>query len=170
MTDYYTILGLDRTASADEIKSKYRKLAMKYHPDRNPDNKAAEEKFKEITEAYEVLSDEKKRREYDTFGNTNSTHYTNTQSNKQYSPFGEETSENDPFSQWANGRHFYYYTTNRQTQSPQNQSNVISSVIVNVVTAILGFALLPFPLIRFIGFLLFFKGVFGALRSLRRLV
>jgi molecular chaperone DnaJ len=66
--DYYEILGVARTASADEIKKSYRKLALQYHPDRNPDNKEAEEKFKEATEAYEVLSDDAKRRRYDQFG------------------------------------------------------------------------------------------------------
>lgn len=66
--DYYEVLGVSKTASADEIKSAYRKLALKYHPDRNPDNKEAEDKFKEAAEAYEVLSDEQKRKTYDQFG------------------------------------------------------------------------------------------------------
>ena len=66
--DYYEILGTSRTATADEIKKVYRKLAMQYHPDRNANNPAATEKFKELSEAYEVLSDEKKRQQYDQFG------------------------------------------------------------------------------------------------------
>ncbi len=66
--DYYDILGVGKSADAQEIKKAYRKLAMKYHPDRNPDDKEAEEKFKEISEAYEVLSDESKRSTYDQFG------------------------------------------------------------------------------------------------------
>jgi len=66
--DYYDTLGVGKSASADEIKKAYRKLALKYHPDRNPDNKAAEEKFKEAAEAYEVLSDENKKARYDRFG------------------------------------------------------------------------------------------------------
>ena len=66
--DYYEVLGVDKSAGADEIKKAYRKLAMKYHPDRNPDDKAAEEKFKEVGEAYEVLSDADKRARYDQFG------------------------------------------------------------------------------------------------------
>ena len=66
--DYYEVLGLQKGASADDIKKAYRKLAMKYHPDRNPDNKEAEEKFKEAAEAYEVLSDDDKRARYDQFG------------------------------------------------------------------------------------------------------
>ena len=66
--DYYAILGISKTASADEIKKSYRKLAMKYHPDRNKGNKEAEAKFKDVSEAYAVLSDKEKRRQYDTFG------------------------------------------------------------------------------------------------------
>lgn len=66
--DYYEVLGVAKTASADEIKKAYRKLAMKYHPDRNPDDKSAEEKFKEANEAYEMLSDEDKRAAYDRHG------------------------------------------------------------------------------------------------------
>lgn len=66
--DYYEILGVSKTATADEIKKAYRKVAMKYHPDKNPGDKEAEEKFKEAAEAYEVLSDANKRQQYDRFG------------------------------------------------------------------------------------------------------
>lgn len=66
--DYYEVLGVPRTASEEEIKSAYRRLAIKYHPDKNPGNKEAEEKFKEATEAYEVLSNPEKRQTYDQFG------------------------------------------------------------------------------------------------------
>jgi molecular chaperone DnaJ len=68
--DYYEILGVNRTATEDEIKKAYRQLALKYHPDRNPGNKEAEEKFKEATEAYEVLKDADARARYDQFGHS----------------------------------------------------------------------------------------------------
>ena len=68
--DYYEILGVDRGADADAVKRAYRKLAVQYHPDKNPDDKSAEEKFKEATEAYEVLRDSEKRSAYDRFGHS----------------------------------------------------------------------------------------------------
>ena len=68
MRDYYEILNVSKAASADEIKKAYRKVAMKYHPDRNPDDKSAEEKFKEAAEAYSILSDPDKKARYDQFG------------------------------------------------------------------------------------------------------
>ena len=66
--DYYEVLGVEKTASEDEIKKAYRKIAIKYHPDRNPGDKEAEEKFKEAAEAYNVLHDPKTRQQYDQFG------------------------------------------------------------------------------------------------------
>lgn len=86
--DYYTLLGISKTATAEEIKKAYRKLAVKFHPDKNPGNKQSEEKFKEIGEAYEVLKDPVKRKKYDTLGSNW----------KQY----EQNAGNDAdFSQWA---------------------------------------------------------------------
>src|SRR6187431_925787 len=66
--DYYEVLGVNRDAAADDIKKAYRKLAVKHHPDKNPGDKSAEEKFKELSEAYEALSDPQKRAAYDQYG------------------------------------------------------------------------------------------------------
>ena len=66
--DYYEVLGVSKSADAKEIKKAYRKLALKYHPDKNPDNPSAEEKFKEAAEAYDVLSSADKKQRYDQFG------------------------------------------------------------------------------------------------------
>jgi len=68
--DYYKILGVEKRASAEEVKKRYRKLALQHHPDRNKGNKGAEDKFKQISEAYAVLGDPEKRKQYDTFGST----------------------------------------------------------------------------------------------------
>jgi molecular chaperone DnaJ len=68
--DFYSVLGVSRQATPDELKKAFRKLAMKFHPDKNPGNKQAEEKFKEVNEAYDVLSDPKKKQMYDQFGHT----------------------------------------------------------------------------------------------------
>ena len=66
--DYYEVLGVGKSASSDEIKKAYRKLAMKHHPDKNSGDKAAEEKFKEASDAYSILADPQKRKQYDQFG------------------------------------------------------------------------------------------------------
>ena len=66
--DFYQVLGVEKSATEDDIKKAYRKLAVKYHPDKNPGDKTAEEKFREATEAYEILKDPQKRSRYDQFG------------------------------------------------------------------------------------------------------
>ncbi len=91
--DYYKILGVQRGANADDIKKAFRKLARKYHPDVNPGDKKAEEKFKEINEAYEVLSDADKRKKYDTLGpNWQEQFGPNFSSTRRANPFGGRTS------------------------------------------------------------------------------
>lgn len=126
MSDYYEILGVPKTATADEIKKAYRTLAFKYHPDRNPDNKEAEEMFKRINSAYDVLGDETKRRNYDLSGysDNSSSAYQNNSQQRQYqytyqNPFG-----NGDFWEWFGGNN---YTQNqdrdRQTQNQNEDRN-----------------------------------------------
>lgn len=86
MSDFYNELGVPKTATADEIKKAYRNLAFKYHPDRNPGDAVAEEKFKKISAAYDVLGDEQKRRNYDLTGST---------SEQTYSRSSQSYSQND---------------------------------------------------------------------------
>ncbi len=105
--DYYKILGVSKTATTDEIKKVYRQLALKYHPDTNPNNKAAEDKFKEINEAYEVLGDAEKRKKYDNLGS----------SWNRYRQTGGNTEDFD-WSQW----------TSRRPQGRRKTSDTFSNI------------------------------------------
>lgn len=87
MENYYDILGVPKTATPEEIKKAYRKLAIQYHPDKNGGNLEAEEKFKKISEAYSVLSDDSKRSQYDQFGQYSYNGY-NQETTQNYGPFG----------------------------------------------------------------------------------
>lgn len=128
--NYYTILGVKKTASTDEIKKKFRQLALRYHPDRNLGNKTVETKFKEISEAYDVLSDKDKRSKYDRFGQywqqSSTTAYTRRRTSSSASNPKVE-SNNPDFSQYGNFEEFINELLGRfsstTAQTPNSHSN-----------------------------------------------
>ena len=189
MSDYYEILGVPKTATADEIKKAYRTLAFKYHPDRNQGNAAAEEKFKQISQAYDVLGDEAKRRNYDLGGYADNYSYqSNSAGNQQYqrqyqytysNPFGD-----DNFWEWFNNAQFR--SRNQQAQNTQHQySNYdysqednqsrgayFSTFILKALQTLVGFMffrfswfIIPFGPIICIGVIV--NGVSGVIKSLK---
>ena len=115
MTDYYADLGVSKNATADEIKKAYRKLAFKYHPDQNPGDKVAEEKFKKITAAYDVLGDEAKRRQYDNGGfNPFEQAYSNQTNQTYQNAYGQ----GQDFWSWFTNS----YNNNRQWENQETES------------------------------------------------
>lgn len=106
--DYYNILGLDKSASKDQIKKAYRKMAIKYHPDKNPGDDTAEDKFKEASEAYQILSDDAKKQQYDTYGTTDGSPFGkggNFDINDIFNHFG--FGGDNPFEGFFGRRHTY---------------------------------------------------------------
>ena len=101
--DYYSILGIERSATADDIKKAYRKVAMQYHPDKNPGNKAAEEKFKAATEAYDVLSNPEKKHQYDQFGTSGFQGGSNAYGDDFFEGDLNDLFQNSPFSNFFGG-------------------------------------------------------------------
>ena len=128
--DYYEVLGVDKNASDDDLKRAFRRLAKKYHPDANPDNKAeAEKKFKEVNEAYEVLSNKEKRQMYDTYGFDGPTGFGGGQGGYSYSgfgDFGDFGDLGDIFSSFFGGGR----RTTRNTNGPQKGSDLKSSISI----------------------------------------
>lgn len=190
MSNYYEILGVAKTATADEIKKAYRTLAFKYHPDRNPGNAEAEEKFKQISAAYDVLGDEAKRRQYDMGYSTDSyssssANAGNQQYQRQYqytysNPFGE-----DNFWEWFNGAQFrsrnqqaqnsngnysqYHYS---QDEEVQTRGSYFSTFVLKALQTIVGMMffrfswfIIPFGPIICIGVII--NGISGALKALK---
>jgi molecular chaperone DnaJ len=182
--NYYEVLGISKTASADEIKKAYRNLAFKYHPDRNSGDKVAEEKFKEINEAYDVLSDEKKRADYDSFGTSNS-RYSGT--NNSYNRNNDFTNE-ETFWNWFNGnttnsygnnntyRNYYYQSTNSYNKKEDyvSKKSLFKTLLYKILQVFVGLFLtnvlwiIPFGFIICIGIII--NGVIGAGIALKALL
>ncbi len=192
MSNYYEILGVPKNATADEIKKAYRTLAFKYHPDRNQGNAAAEEKFKQISAAYDVLGDEAKRRQYDMGYSTDSYSTAGSQSQQQYqrqyqytyqNPFGDEN-----FWEWFNGAQFrsrnqqaqnrqnYYnqYDYSNHTNEPETKRDHLSMLFLKALQTFVGFTffrfswfIIPFGPIICIGVIV--NGISGVIKSLKGL-
>jgi molecular chaperone DnaJ len=192
MSNYYEILGVPKNATADEIKKAYRTLAFKYHPDRNQGNAAAEEKFKQISAAYDVLGDEAKRRQYDMGYSTDSYSSAGSQSQQQYqrqyqytyqNPFGDEN-----FWEWFNGAQFrsrnqqaqnrqnYYnqYDYSNHTNEPETKRDHLSMLFLKALQTFVGFTffrfswfIIPFGPIICIGVIV--NGISGVIKSLKGL-
>ncbi len=191
MSNYYDILGVPKNATADEIKKAYRTLAFKYHPDRNQGNAEAEEKFKQISAAYDVLGDEAKRRQYDMGYSTDSYSTAGSQSQnyqRQYqytyqNPFGDEN-----FWEWFNGAQFrsrnqqtqntnhYYnqYDYSNHTNEPETKRDHLSMLFLKILQTFVGFTffrfswiIIPFGPIICIGVIV--NGISGVIKSLKGL-
>jgi len=188
MSDYYQDLGIEKTASAEEIKKAYRNMAFKYHPDRNPGDKVAEEKFKKINAAYEVLGDEAKRRNYDLMGQNpysdysqNET-YQNTYSNTTYDAGetfwewfnSQQQSQTEGDYQRQNEYKRWEYSSNNSNYS---YSSYLRSFIFKILQVLLGvisfrYTVYFFPIGLFISLGIIIngaKGISSSLRGLRRL-
>lgn len=190
MESYYDILGVQKTATADEIKKAYRSLAFKYHPDRNPGNKEAEEKFKKITEAYDTLSDPEKRKNYD-FGGYSS-NYSGTNNYSYRSSYtGENPFGDGPFSSWYSNetqnsgdykRYTYNYSNNKDNQNYtrdyykrrlwQNVGKAaISFFFGRIIIGTWLIALFPIgPIMGLVCGINFIRGIYGAISSLGSLL
>lgn len=198
MEDLYSVLGVAKTATADEIKKAYRILAMKYHPDKNPGNKDAEEKFKKVTAAYDVLGDETKRRQYDSYGSSPFHSGANYGSQNPYSNYGNygnygnaDGKYHDPFEEFFNGfgnsssnfsnthRTYYYNFSGRNSYNndqPITKNSAIRKIILKGLQSFLtlsffkySFFFLPFgPILCFVFFAQGIAGVIGGVQDLLR--
>ena len=185
MSDYYEILGVSKNATTDEIKKAYRSLAFKYHPDRNPGDAVAEEKFKQISAAYDVLGDETKRKNYDLGGYSESsyTNAANQQYQRQYqytyqNPFGD-----DNFWNWFGGANRQnetnknynqqYDTQDYKKRTKSSYKSMLFSKSLQTLAALLMFRIsffIPFGFFICLGVMINgISGIFEAIKGLRRI-
>ena len=175
--DLYAVLVVAKTASTDDIKKAYRILAFKYHPDRNPGDKNAEEKFKAINAAYDVLGDETKRSQYDRFGSAETSYARQQDAQYAYGSYsGTGFSDEDMFWQWFGsnyggrqntGRRYTYTWTNekrkdtREALRSQLYSKLGQAFFGIIASSIFGF----FPLFGLLCLFVTINGVVGAVKS-----
>ncbi|NLC92193.1 MAG: DnaJ domain-containing protein [Treponema sp.] len=186
MNDYYEILGVTKNATSDEIKKAYRKLAFEYHPDRNEGNAVAEEKFKEINAAYDVLGDETKKRNYDNYGFSEQPYSQQSQNAGRYqytysSPFG---GNEDTFWSWFNNasetksdetNHYEYKWANSENNNASyTKKSLWSSLFAKALQSIVGILMLRFSYFIPFGFIIclgvIINGVMGVFSSIKGLI
>lgn len=178
MEDLYQILGVNKTATAEEIKKSYRELAMKYHPDRNPGDAQAEEKFKKISAAYSVLGDETKRNQYDQYGSEYNPNATNA-NNGYY----QNTTQwqDDPFEQWfreaqnQNWQNQYNYETTQKHYEKPTKKKAIGMFFSNIVSLVVGLFLFRYsffliPIGPVLCIALIANGITGVIRAIRVMI
>jgi molecular chaperone DnaJ len=186
MDDLYAVLGITKAASADEIKKAYRDAAFKWHPDRNPGNKAAEDKFKQISAAYSVLGDETKRAQYDRYGSTDAYAQNNAGSNPYRQ--GYAGAGDDPFWDWFGGAYNsgenqdgrrYTYTwrgsnSDQDDRPTQPQGSAFGSLVRSVLMFAAGLYFLRFswlllPIGPILCIFAIINGASGFIKNLGRL-
>lgn len=149
MEDYYALLGVSKTATQDEIKKAYRNMAFKFHPDRNPGDKAAEEQFKKINEAYSVLSDSEKRARYDAGRTQGQSSYQNWGG---YGTWGGSNESYDPFREWANygaSQRRYYSYSSADYEEPLGRGEAATKLGWKILQIFIGFWSLKFSWLLF---------------------
>ena len=172
MEDLYSILGVEKTATADQIKKAYRELAMKYHPDRNPGDAVAEEKFKKISSAYSVLGDETKRKQYDMYGSTDNSSST-TYSGSWQGSGGYY--QGNPFDEWFkdfNRQSQYEYNNSNKNYEEPTKLKAFGKLVSSLVSIIIGFFFLRFsfillPIGPILCIMAIANGFTGALRAVK---
>lgn len=188
--DLYATLGVSRGASAEEIKKAYRSLAFKYHPDRNPGDSAAEEKFKAVNSAYSVLGDEFKRKQYDMYGSAsdNAYEYARSYQSQTQSAYGQQQyTDEDIFWQFFNGnsgqtygnqnnqnRRYYYNWSNENRAPKKTRGDWFSMLLGKAVQVIASlflssFLVWFFPIGPIISLGLLIDGVTGVFKAIKGL-
>lgn len=171
MKDYYEVLGVPKTATADEIKKAYRTLAFKYHPDRNAGDAVAEEKFKEVNAAYDVLGDEKKRRNYDLTGNASYSENTQSYYRNTYS---QSYADEDVFWNWFNNAQRYsqqeqnetYYARRNKEEAPQTKSAAWTTLFSKLAQLFFALFMLRISFVIPFGFIICLAVIINAVKGI----